>query len=105
MAEANAMAMAREEKERKKGKNNDNRKKRMHQRGEIYHYVDHGGERVCVCVCVCVFVCIVDIDECLDPAIHHCGQQCVNTRGSFYCECGEGYRLSANRRTCEGGCT
>ena len=33
-------------KRKKEGKNNnDNRKKRMHQRGENFHYVDHGGER------------------------------------------------------------
>ena len=37
--------MAREEKKKEKRKEDDNRKKRMHQRGEIYHYVDHGGER------------------------------------------------------------
>ena len=50
MAEANAKEGAlashgqrRKKKERRK--EDDNWKKGMHQRGEIYHYVDHGRER------------------------------------------------------------
>ena len=49
MAEAHAKegALASHGKRRKKKerrKEHKNRKKRTHQQGEIYHYVDHGGE-------------------------------------------------------------
>lgn len=42
-----------------------------------------------------------DIDEC---QIHNggCQHRCVNTRGSYYCECHPGSRLHVDGRTCLG---
>ncbi|KAL3837629.1 hypothetical protein ACJMK2_022975, partial [Sinanodonta woodiana] len=42
----------------------------------------------------------LDIDEC-NKTSDGCNQKCVNTIGSFYCECDAGYALSTDRRTCE----
>lgn len=43
---------------------------------------------------------LVDIDECLnDPCVNG---QCINTDGSFRCECPMGYRLDISGVTCEG---
>ena len=43
----------------------------------------------------------IDIDECL---INNgtCEDICINTKGSFYCQCSTGLALSADNRTCEG---
>ncbi|TRY87068.1 hypothetical protein DNTS_009157 [Danionella cerebrum] len=40
-----------------------------------------------------------DIDEC---QVHNggCQHRCVNTRGSYYCECKPGFRLHVDGRTC-----
>ncbi|XP_070554671.1 pentraxin fusion protein-like [Ptychodera flava] len=43
----------------------------------------------------------VDIDEC-SVYQRFCEHECVNTQGSFYCECNHGYRLSTDRRSCQG---
>lgn len=40
----------------------------------------------------------VDIDECTVPP--YCHQRCVNTPGSFYCQCSPGFQLAANNYTC-----
>src|SRR4029434_4642896 len=60
------------------------------------------GGRWCVCVCVCVS----DTDECR-LAAHECGahSDCVNTQGSYHCECVSGYvpkLLSNNTIECIG---
>ena len=55
---------------------------------------------LCVCVCVlCVcdnmpMLTCADVDECqvLSPN-GFCSQVCVNTEGSFHCDCMEGYQL------------
>jgi hypothetical protein len=40
-----------------------------------------------------------DVDECgLDNV---CSQQCVNTPGSFVCDCTHGYRLKPDGRGCK----
>ncbi|KAF4016317.1 hypothetical protein G4228_008153 [Cervus hanglu yarkandensis] len=39
-----------------------------------------------------------DIDECAIPP--YCHQRCVNTPGSFYCQCSPGFQLAANNYTC-----
>lgn len=41
-----------------------------------------------------------DIDECTIPP--YCHQRCVNTPGSFYCQCSPGFQLAANNYTCVG---
>jgi len=42
-----------------------------------------------------------DVDECA-IANGECEQQCINTEGSFYCDCHEGHALESDNRTCEG---
>ncbi|XP_070560576.1 epidermal growth factor-like protein 7 [Ptychodera flava] len=44
-----------------------------------------------------------DIDEC-DENNGACQQVCVNTGGSYHCECDEGYKLRNDGRTCEFMC-
>ena len=44
---------------------------------------------------------LADIDECLDNN-GFCGDICVNTDGSFMCQCSSGRVLSTDNRTCEG---
>lgn len=41
----------------------------------------------------------VDIDEC-KRRIHDCSHTCINTPGSYYCECPNGFLLSADFQTC-----
>ena len=43
-----------------------------------------------------------DIDEC--SAEHDCGDICVNTEGSYTCDCGQGYTLDDNGVTCTLNC-
>ena len=46
---------------------------------------------------------LTDIDECLSPEYSEmCDQDCVNTPGSFFCNCTTGYCLLSDRTTCEG---
>lgn len=42
-----------------------------------------------------------DIDEC-EELNGGCQQMCVNTLGSYHCECNEGFRIHADARTCIG---
>ena len=43
---------------------------------------------------------MTDIDECISSP---CGEVCVNTEGSFYCDCSEaGYKVVANSEDCVG---
>ena len=42
-----------------------------------------------------------DVDECA-IANGECEQRCINTEGSFYCDCHEGHALESDNRTCEG---
>ena len=49
---------------------------------------------------------LTDVDECI-PALklHDCEfpATCVNTRGSYYCQCNRnGYRLGNNSKSCVG---
>ncbi|CAG5867625.1 unnamed protein product [Menidia menidia] len=43
--------------------------------------------------------CQTDVDEC--SGRRPCGQQCLNTPGSYRCACGEGFRLSGDGRSCQ----
>ena len=39
------------------------------------------------------------MNECADN-INRCQQKCVNTNGSYKCECNDGYKLRDDRKTC-----
>jgi len=53
-------------------------------------------------ICFCVFS--ADDDECNDAATNQCSSNadCVNSEGSYKCECQAGYMLLADQRTCDG---
>lgn len=53
-----------------------------------------------VFVCVCVHIFCTDIDECSFSS-YMCQYQCINSLGSYSCECPEGYQLQGNR-LCQG---
>ncbi|XP_076836385.1 epidermal growth factor-like protein 7 isoform X2 [Brachyhypopomus gauderio] len=42
--------------------------------------------------------CQIDVDEC--NGAHGCAQSCVNTAGSYQCECAGGFRLAEDGRSC-----
>ena len=44
---------------------------------------------------------IVDIDECAEGT-DNCIQHCINTAGSYTCNCNTGYRLASDGRSCDG---
>ena len=49
-----------------------------------------------------LLICIVsfaDIDECMGD--HGCNQTCINTPGSYYCNCERGFQL-INSTECDG---
>ena len=61
------------------------------------------------CIDTLVYMCIsllfpmdvcLDIDECMDED-HGCNQTCVNTPGSYYCNCDSGFQ-PVNATECEG---
>lgn len=41
-----------------------------------------------------------DIDECAE-GVDRCKQKCINTIGSFHCDCYAGYRLRSNNQSCK----
>lgn len=51
-------------------------------------------------MCVCVFI-LIDIDECLTPGICINGR-CINTEGSYRCECLAGLAVGPDGRSCVG---
>ena len=42
-----------------------------------------------------------DIDECANST-DNCTHGCVNTEGSYYCNCPAGYEISGDNTTCIG---
>lgn len=48
-----------------------------------------------------ISVCVppADRDEC---TVTHCMHRCVNTPGSYYCECNPGHKLASNNHSCVG---
>lgn len=48
-----------------------------------------------------IFFLTVDTDECKDPNICH-NAQCINTDGSFRCDCHIGYTLYSSGANCTG---
>lgn len=45
----------------------------------------------------------IDIDECADRNMSACSQVCINSVGSYRCECEKGYFLEEDRKTCTKG--
>ena len=43
-----------------------------------------------------------DINECADDTLNDCDQICINTNGSYVCECDSGYLLNDDLITCSG---
>lgn len=43
-----------------------------------------------------------DIDECVSATTNLCQQQCINTDGSYFCACYDGYQLIEGTNQCEG---
>lgn len=43
---------------------------------------------------------LADRDEC--GLTHYCMHVCVNTQGSYHCDCNIGYKLASNNHTCVG---
>lgn len=58
-----------------------------------------GGQWLLVNVMFLFLFLIPDHDEC--AVYSTCSQTCVNTLGSYRCECMEGFSLQANRRSCK----
>ena len=46
---------------------------------------------------------VSDINECLSSS-HDCEHRCINTEGSYYCECNDGFALGSNGRSCSLDC-
>ena len=40
------------------------------------------------------------VNECNDPTLSGCSQNCTDTLTSFYCSCNPGYKLLSDKRTC-----
>ena len=47
-------------------------------------------------------LCFIDIDECADEGSNDCSHSCINSVGSFYCECDSGFALQEDGNTCTG---
>jgi len=47
----------------------------------------------------CTYVLLIDFNECDNG---FCEQRCINTIGSFSCECNPGYQLNDDLITCSG---
>ena len=48
-----------------------------------------------------MFLITIDINECLNNN-GSCSHDCINTVGSYYCECPTGHHLQPNNHDCEG---
>ena len=49
------------------------------------------------------FVCVVDIAKYdFERGLSHCEYNCVNTPGSFYCICADGYEVVPDGYSCIG---
>ena len=44
---------------------------------------------------------MTEIDECTEGT-HLCSQLCINTNGSYICDCRSGFIIDVDERTCDG---
>ena len=49
----------------------------------------------------CLIIFNIDLDECQN-SLHDCDQKCINMVGTYRCQCHLGYKLQADKKTCEG---
>ena len=45
--------------------------------------------------------CLPDIDECNENLKNNCSHLCINSPGSYYCNCPNGFQMSQNNKTCK----
>ena len=45
---------------------------------------------------------IPDVNECQTASRGGCTQKCINTLGTYKCECNTGYTINIDQRTCDG---
>ena len=45
---------------------------------------------------------VTDIDECSANNLNECSQKCLNSPGSYECDCNSGYALNKDGRACDG---
>ena len=50
---------------------------------------------------IAVYFILLDIDECAEYT-DSCSDVCVNTKGSYKCQCSVGYTLGSDGTTCNG---
>ena len=43
-----------------------------------------------------------DLDECVSSEFNDCSDICINTNGSYSCDCSEGFSLNIDGKTCTG---
>ena len=49
-----------------------------------------------------VLICpLTDIDECIQKVKNNCSHTCVNSPGSYHCNCTIGFQLSQDKKTCK----
>ena len=56
---------------------------------------------IVISTCLLCITYYTNTDECLDNN-SNCFHDCVNTEGSYHCECPPGYILQSNNRDCGG---
>lgn len=54
------------------------------------------------CIIIIMILIPSDIDECQSRELNRCEQNCINSNGSFHCDCVIGFILSPNRFDCSG---
>ena len=44
---------------------------------------------------------LTDIDECNENVKNNCSHLCINSPGSYYCKCPNGFQMSQDNKTCK----
>lgn len=78
-----------------------NQKKELHLSSGKADFFDHYGGSITdnLGSLITVFY-LTGINECNDPTLSGCNQNCTDTLTSFYCSCNPGYKLLSDKRTC-----